>query len=120
MQSRIIIGSRCTWVRTRAHECTRLSRSQFTHASCRRARLCIPDELPLWGMVGELSASEESHHAHPVASKVLSSTANTARDAAPAYIYTHKSFSISYNRDQIIQVCARDYSLCLHACSRNM
>jgi len=38
------------------------------------------DDLPIWGMVGEVNLDEQS------------------------YIYTGKSFSIAYNRDQIIQV----------------
>jgi transmembrane 9 superfamily protein 3 len=81
--------------------------------SASRVRVCVhaypllrtPDELPIWGMVGELSNTEEAHHIHPIAAKVQwSSAVAMARDAAPAYLYTHKSFSIAYNGDQIVQV----------------
>jgi len=46
------------------------------------------DDLPVWGMVGELTVSE----------------AEVETEESEALVYTHKKFSISYNRDRIIQV----------------
>lgn len=46
------------------------------------------DDLPVWGMVGEVSASDNE---------------NPEADGE-ALVYTHKKFSISYNADRIIQV----------------
>mmetsp|Transcript_21913 Transcript_21913/g.46431 ORF Transcript_21913/g.46431 Transcript_21913/m.46431 type:complete len:591 (+) Transcript_21913:196-1968(+) len=48
------------------------------------------DDLPVWGMVGEVSLNDgESVEAEP---------------NGEALVYTHKKFSISYNGNQIIQV----------------
>ena len=44
------------------------------------------DELPIWGMVGEMIAAE------------------TNPDISEPYVYTHKSFSIGYNDNRIIEV----------------
>jgi len=52
------------------------------------------DDLPIWGMVGELVKEDES-------------TAKTQRGSLlgfETYIYTHKSFVISYNGPRIISV----------------
>jgi len=44
------------------------------------------DDLPIWGMVGELIAS------------------TTNPDVMEPYVYTHKSFSVGYNGNRIIEV----------------
>jgi transmembrane 9 superfamily protein 3 len=51
------------------------------------------DELPVWGMVGEVMAPEPSLDTK----KVLS-------QSEAGFIYTHKEFTIAYNRNQIIEV----------------
>ena len=51
------------------------------------------DDLPIWGMVGELAAPEVPEGA-PV----------PAEDAGEPLLYTHKKFVVAYNGNRIIQV----------------
>jgi transmembrane 9 superfamily protein 3 len=51
------------------------------------------DDLPLWGMVGELMTSQ-SQTAQPTA----------AAGVEQGFIYTHKRLTITYNNNQIIAV----------------
>jgi len=61
------------------------------------------DELPMWGMVGQMEGSAAVPGSSNVAGGAevpnLSSSGN-----ARAFFYTHKAFSISYNQNHIIQV----------------
>jgi transmembrane 9 superfamily protein 3 len=55
------------------------------------------DELPIWGMVGEIMADED------VLSEIESQTGpHGIADAT--FLYTHKSFTIGYNGNQIVEV----------------
>ena len=63
---------------------------------CQRYQLYL-DDLPIWGMVGEIIASEEELNdmeAHP-------EKEHKTRDS---FIYTTKHFTIAYNGNQIIEV----------------
>ncbi len=65
------------------------------------------DELPVWGMVGELPADAEASRAKPQNPQALKSAAAAPAaksGLAPGYVYTHKSFSIAHNHGQIIHV----------------
>eukprot|EP00003_Mantamonas_plastica_P024641 TRINITY_DN462_c1_g1_i10.p1 TRINITY_DN462_c1_g1~~TRINITY_DN462_c1_g1_i10.p1 ORF type:complete len:259 (-),score=64.70 TRINITY_DN462_c1_g1_i10:76-810(-) len=55
------------------------------------------DDLPIWGMVGEVISQESEE-------EPLQGTHTRDHSNDQAYIYTHKKFSISYNGDQIIEV----------------
>ena len=48
------------------------------------------DDLPIWGMVGELTTTDMDEGGEL---------------EGEALVYTHKRFSVSYNGDRIIQVC---------------
>ena len=47
------------------------------------------DDLPIWGMVGELTTTDMDEGGEL---------------EGEALVYTHKRFSVSYNDDRIIQV----------------
>mmetsp|Transcript_21028 Transcript_21028/g.26829 ORF Transcript_21028/g.26829 Transcript_21028/m.26829 type:complete len:609 (-) Transcript_21028:861-2687(-) len=55
------------------------------------------DDLPIWGMVGEIQATEE---------EILEMEAHPEREheVKDSYIYTTKHLSIAYNGDRIIEV----------------
>lgn len=56
------------------------------------------DELPVWGMVGEIVADED------VIQELESHTERPHGIADLTYLYTHKNFTIAYNGDRIIEV----------------
>ena len=51
------------------------------------------DDLPIWGMVGEVTTSEPAEGA-----------AEPSEGDGEALLYTHKKFVVAYNQDRIIQV----------------
>ena len=56
-------------------------------AGARRYQLYM-DDLPIWGMVGELTTTDMDEGGEL---------------EGEALVYTHKRFSVSYNEDRIIQ-----------------
>lgn len=56
------------------------------------------DELPVWGMVGEILAEED------VIQELESHTEKPHGIADLTYLYTHKNFTIAYRGNQIIEV----------------
>ena len=56
------------------------------------------DDLPIWGMLGEVSAAED-FLAEQEAHKELRHA-----KAEESYIYTHKQFSIAFNGNRVIEV----------------
>ena len=58
---------------------------------------CFLDELPIWGMVGEIEGSEEELLA-------MEARGETEHEIRDAYVYTLKRVSIAYNGDRIIEV----------------
>ncbi len=59
------------------------------------------DDLPIWGMVGEIVGTEEDLRKME---EISSKTGNKEHEVRDAYIYTHKKFSIAYNGDKVIEV----------------
>jgi len=66
----------------------------------------ILDELPVYGMLGEFINAEEMKAELEAQQATQGDAAQVAPAAAQAqgFIYTHKSFSVHYNGDQIVQV----------------
>jgi len=69
------------------------------------------DELPVWGMVGELGVAEATADADadgaasPGANDVPSDLEDGAElEGGEPLVYTHKAFTIAYNADRIIHV----------------
>lgn len=56
------------------------------------------DELPIWGMVGEVVAEED------VIREIESHTEQPHGIADATFLYTHKTFTIAYNGPRIIEV----------------
>jgi len=54
------------------------------------------DDLPIWGMVGELLGVEED--------RAMLGQEHTHSENQHAMVYTHRVFSISHNQDRIIEV----------------
>ena len=65
------------------------TRARTLPCSPRRYQLYM-DDLPIWGMVGELTTTDMDEGGEL---------------EGEALVYTHKRFSVSYNGDRIIQVC---------------
>ena len=59
------------------------------------------DELPVWGMVGQLLRPGRDTGSD---SRLVIGGPAVETSAEQVLLYTHKSFSISYNQDRIIQV----------------
>lgn len=55
------------------------------------------DDLPVWGMVGEIAASKEEL-------EELEKDTSHEHAIMPSHIFTHKAFTIGYNGNQIIEV----------------
>lgn len=64
------------------------------------------DELPIWGMVGEYMTSDGDAPAPVNGLDTLGQTKTAAslNSQEKAFLYTHKTFSVSYNGNQIIEV----------------
>jgi transmembrane 9 superfamily protein 3 len=56
------------------------------------------DELPVWGMVGEVVAEED------VIREIEAHTERPHGIADATFLYTHKNFTIAYNGDRVIEV----------------
>lgn len=56
------------------------------------------DELPVWGMVGEIVADED------VIKEIESHIDRPHGIAESTFLYTHKNFTIGYNGDNVIEV----------------
>jgi hypothetical protein len=56
------------------------------------------DELPVWGMVGEIVADED------VIQEIESHIDRPHGIAESTFLYTHKNFTIGYNGDRVIEV----------------
>ena len=57
------------------------------------------DDLPIWGMVGEIIATDEE--VQEIAEEELEDKQHALRDS---FIYTHKKLSVAYNGNRIIEV----------------
>ena len=60
------------------------------------------DDLPIWGMVGELASSDGDAEKSPRDSEAAADAVDST--TAEALVYTHKSFVVAYHDDRIIHV----------------
>ena len=59
------------------------------------------DELPIWGMVGEVIDDDININDN---NNIKSQSISNNNEKSKVYVFTHKAFSISYNNDRIIHV----------------
>jgi hypothetical protein len=76
MQLRTTTGTNSTLVRRLALLAARVVSDRYA-----------TDELPVYGMVGQMLAPDAA-----------------SKSAPKPFLYTHKTFSIAYNKDQIIEL----------------